>query len=106
MARVLIVKLGAAGDVVRTTPIMRLLVDDDVDWFVLSENAPLLGGTAVRVLTSTEQLPLATVYDLVISLEEDLQTLVRIFAGLQFKQVIGSYPSDGTVHYTVEAREW
>lgn len=107
MSKVLIIKLGAAGDVVRTTPIMNLFLKEDVDWLVLPSNAPLLAGTGARVLSLAGQIPAAEVYDLVISLEEDREMLDRAFATFRFKQVIGTYPaSDGKVRYTPEVREW
>lgn len=107
MSRVLIIKLGAAGDVIRTTPIMKLLANDHVDWLVALDNASLLTGTAARILTSVNQIPATTVYDLVISLEEDPKTLSSLFPAFRFKQVIGAYPtSSDKVRYTPEMREW
>jgi len=40
---VLIIKLGATGDVVRTTPLLRRL-DGPVSWITAKSNLPLLEG--------------------------------------------------------------
>jgi ADP-heptose:LPS heptosyltransferase len=39
----LIIKLGAAGDVIRTTPLLHVLADE-VHWLIHDCNAPLLAG--------------------------------------------------------------
>jgi heptosyltransferase-2 len=107
MSRILIVKLGAAGDVVRTTPILRLLANCEMDWLTSSRNAPLLAGTAARVFKDPAEIAAGTTYDLVISLEEDFDQLSRIFSGLRFRQLIGAYPvSENRVLYTPEFKAW
>jgi heptosyltransferase-2 len=107
MSRILIVKLGAAGDVVRTTPVLRRLGADEVDWFTAPEHAPLLAGAPARILTDPACLAATQPYDLVLSLEESAEALGSIFAPLRFRQVIGTYPgADGAVHYTSEMRDW
>ena len=107
MSRILIVKLGAAGDVVRTTPILTLFVDDDVDWIASPSNAPLLKGTSACIISSMEEMAVAEPYDLVVSLEEDFRDLSRIFSRISFKQVIGAYPTvDGKILYTSELNQW
>ena len=107
MSRILVIKLGAAGDVVRTTPILHLMGADDVVWITAPENAPLLAGTHARVLTRPADAAAAGPYDLVLSLEEEHQPLKAIFAALRFRQVIGAYPTAaGVVSYTAELRGW
>jgi heptosyltransferase-2 len=107
VSRVLIVKTGAAGDVVRTTPIMTLLAGDDVDWFTSPRCAPLLAATGARVLTQAAELRRNHVYDLVISLEEAPRLLSCVFAAIRQRQIIGAYPAqDGTVRYTSELSAW
>jgi heptosyltransferase II len=106
MSRILIVKLGAAGDVVRTTPVTTLFADDDIDWITAPIYAPLLTGTAARVLTDPARLS-PEIYDLVVCLEEDAPALAVIFSRLRFRQVVGAYPaSDGSLRYTSELRDW
>ena len=107
MSRILVIKLGAAGDVVRTTPILHLMGADDVVWITAPENAPLLTGTSARVLTHPADVAAAGPYDLVLSLEEEHQPLSAIFSALDFQQVIGAYPTkSGAVGYTAELCDW
>lgn len=107
MSKTLIVKLGAAGDVVRTTPLLRLLADHEVEWITSPASAPLLSGTLARVHASAAEIPVGAFYDLVISLEEDFEQLSQIHSRLRCRQIIGAYPaSAGRVHYTPELRDW
>jgi heptosyltransferase-2 len=107
MSRILIVKLGAAGDVVRTTPILTALANYEIDWLTSSGNAPLLTGTSARVFKDPGEIEAGNTYELVISLEEDFPRLSRIFSGLRFQQVIGAYPaSENRVLYTPEFDGW
>ncbi len=107
MSRVLIVKTGAAGDIVRTTPIMTLLARDAVDWLTAPRYAPLLTGTAARIVTRPADLACHGPYDLVISLEESPELLRCVFSAIRHRQVIGAYPdADGAVRYTRELAAW
>jgi ADP-heptose:LPS heptosyltransferase len=70
---VLIIKLGATGDVVRTTPLLRRL-DGSVSWVTAENNLPLLQGIEreVRCVSwENRKLVADTTYDLVINLEDD-----------------------------------
>lgn len=78
--RVLIVKLGAAGDVVRTTCLLRRLraehPEAHITWVVDSDNAELLANNPLldRVLPMSGVLPLlldAETFDLALGLEHD-----------------------------------
>jgi hypothetical protein len=75
----LIVKLGATGDVVRTTPLLRRF-DGNVIWVTAHKNRSLLegleGGTAnLRVLDWEDRAILeGASFDLVINLEDDRDT--------------------------------
>ncbi len=105
--KLLIIKLGAAGDVVRTTPLVRAFAQDDIDWLTLPRNAPLLGGTHARVLTDAAQTRSAGTYDLVLSLEEDAAAVHAAFSALRTRHIIGSYPAgDAGLRYTPESAEW
>src|SRR6185503_8817657 len=76
---ILIVKLGATGDVVRTTPLLRRL-DGDVTWMTAGKNKALLEGleespASLRVLTWEDRTVLeGESFDLVINLEDDVET--------------------------------
>jgi len=71
---VLIVKLGATGDVVRTTPLLRRLTGY-ITWLTAAKNTELLKGLRdnLRCVSWEErEQALDTVYDLVINLEDTL----------------------------------
>jgi heptosyltransferase-2 len=104
--KLLIIKLGAAGDVVRTTTLLHAFANAEIDWLTLPRNAPLLSGTQARVLTDAAQTRSAGTYDLVLSLEEDAATVHGAFAALRCRQVIGTYPADTGLQYTPECAEW
>lgn len=73
---VLIIKLGATGDVVRTTPLLRRF-DGPVSWVTAKSNLSLLEGIdrPLRCVSWENRARITdTVYDLVINLEDDLET--------------------------------
>ena len=73
---VLIIKLGATGDVVRTTPLLRRL-DGPISWIPARKNLALLEGIdrEVRCVSWENRKRVADVaYDLVINLEDDRET--------------------------------
>ena len=105
---VLIIKLGAAGDVVRTTPLLRRL-DGPVSWITAKSNLPLLEGIdrEMRCVSWENRKRVAdTTYDLVINLENDRET--RSFLDeLTFKQLFGAHLNgDDQLTYTSDSRSW
>jgi heptosyltransferase II len=105
---VLIIKLGATGDVVRTTPLLRRL-DGSVSWVTAENNLPLLQGIEreVRCVSwENRKLVADTTYDLVINLEDDRETS-SLLKKLKFKQLFGAYLNgDDKLDYTSDSREW
>jgi len=106
--KTLIVKLNAAGDVVRTTPLLRRM-RGDVTWVTAAENAVLVHRLAenVRCLSwENRSLALDSTYDLVINLEDtaDIGAFVR---SVRHAHLFGAY-LDGQeqVRYTDDARRW
>ena len=72
---VLIIKLGATGDVVRTTPLLRRL-QGSVTWITAANNAVLLRGLAdnLRHFSWEERARALDIpYDLAINLEDTLE---------------------------------
>src|SRR6266576_1795608 len=105
---VLIIKLGATGDVVRTTPLLRRL-DSSVSWITAENNLALLQGIEreVRCVSWENRHRVAdTAYDLVINLEDDRETS-WFLKELKFKQLFGAY-SNGhdRLAYTSDSRGW
>lgn len=105
---VLIIKLGATGDVVRTTPLLRRLAGS-VSWITAKNNLPLLQGIdrEVRCVSWENRKRVAdTTYDLVINLEDDCETS-EFLNELTFKQLFGAHLNgDNQVVYTSNSREW
>jgi heptosyltransferase-2 len=105
---VLIVKLGATGDVVRTTPLLSRFLED-VSWITEAKNAVLLRGLRdnLRCLTWEERDAAAdTSYDLVINLEDTLEVGLYLKT-LQFKQLFGAHLDRANgLCYTEDSQRW
>jgi hypothetical protein len=104
----LIIKLGATGDVVRTTPLLRQL-DGPVSWVSAANNLSLLEGIdrPVHCVSWEDRRRISDIaYDLVINLEDDLETS-RFLKELKFKQLFGAYlQRDDKLAYTSDSRDW
>ena len=105
---VLIIKLGATGDVVRTTPLLRRL-PGSVSWVTAQKNLPLLHGIdrEVRCVSWENRKRVAdTTYDLVINLEDDWE-ISQFLDELTLKQLFGAHLNgDNQVAYTSDSRGW
>ena len=104
----LIMKLGATGDVVRTTPILSRL-PGLVAWVTASKNVPLLRGLrdGLTCVSWEERHLLPDVkYDLVINLEDTLD-VAEFVKGVPFRQLFGAYADDQNVlRYTDDSKRW
>lgn len=105
---ILIVKLGATGDVVRTTPLLRRL-NGSVTWVTSARNVELVRGLApaLKCVSWERRDSLrGTAYDLAINLEDDLET-AQFLRGVRFRQLVGAYAdSTDQLRYTDDARGW
>ena len=106
--RILIIKLGATGDVVRTTPLLRRF-SGSVNWITAEKNLPLVQGieSEVRVVPWGGRRTLADCrYDLVINLEDDRETS-GFLNELKFDQLFGAHlDGNGQLIYTEDSRAW
>jgi hypothetical protein len=107
----LIVKLGATGDVVRTTTLLHRL-HGPVTWVTARPNETLLTGLAgafskLRVVLWDDRRALSgETFDLTINLEDDRQT-AGILDDVRSRRHFGAYVNQqGTMVYTDDAREW
>jgi heptosyltransferase-2 len=105
---VLILKLNATGDAVRTTSLLRRL-PGPVTWITAPGNRSLLPTTDfdLRCLGWDDRdQALDRDYELVINLEDEIE--VANFAGrAPYTRLFGAYTDDGrTVRYTDDARGW
>src|ERR1700730_8266637 len=105
---VLIVKLGATGDVVRTTPLLSQL-SGQITWLTAAKNAVLLSGLMdnLRCFSWEERArALDTRYDLGINLEDTLD-VAQFLETVECREVFGAYAdSDNTLRYTENSQRW
>lgn len=102
----LIIKLGAAGDVVRTTSLLHRL--DHVDWLTTPENMAFVeDATGVRVISSEDSASLKKRrYDLVINLE-DSREIAALVRSLSYERLFGAYLNGSEqLVYTENSRPW
>src|SRR5437870_1396789 len=99
----LIVKLGATGDVLRTTPVLQKFQGQSVTWLTADKNAILLQGIQDKV----QCIPWAgrnsirgEKFDLVINLEDDLETALFV-RDMQPARLFGAFVTpEGELRYT------
>ena len=104
----LIVKVGATGDVVRTTPLLSRL-KGQVTWLTASKNTVLLEGLNcdLRCFSWEErERALDTHYDLCINLEDTLD-VAQFLKTVRCGEIFGAYvDSDGSLRYTANSERW
>jgi heptosyltransferase II len=105
---VLIVKLGATGDVVRSTPLLRRL-DGQIAWLTAAKNTVLLENLTdnLRCFSWEERQQVPHIrYDLIINLEDtlDVGLYLKTFQTTQF---FGAYVnSQNNLRYTDDSQRW
>jgi len=105
---VLIVKLGATGDVVRTTPLLRRL-NSSITWITAAKNCVLLDGLADNLRHFSWEArarALDIPYDLTINLEDSLE--VGLFLkNCKSAEIFGAYAdSSKRLSYTDNSKSW
>jgi heptosyltransferase II len=106
--KILILKLNATGDVVRTTPLLRCL-EGEITWITAHNNRVLLEGISENlrpICWEDRETVRGEQYDLVINLEDDPE-LAAFASSVRHGQVFGAY-SDGSdlPRYTDDSRLW
>jgi heptosyltransferase II len=106
--KILIIKIGATGDVVRTTPLLSRL-PGQITWLTSVKNAVLLRGLKENLRSfawGDRQRALDTEYDLVINLEDTLD-VAQFLKTLRFKQTFGAYVDcNNSLRYTENSKCW
>ncbi len=106
--KVLIIKLGASGDVIRTTPLLHVL-PGEIHWLMDDRNFTLLDGIEKLTLPvpwSKRSTLEGTHYDLVINLE-DSAPAAQILSCLTYDQLFGAYlDGRGNLAYTESSSSW
>ncbi len=105
---VLVLKLGATGDVVRTTSLLHCL-PKPVTWITAAGNRSLLpetGGELRCLSWEDRNQALDRSYELVINLEDELD-VANFAKETRHTRLFGAYTDDGqTVRYTDDAGGW
>jgi ADP-heptose:LPS heptosyltransferase len=105
---VLIVKLGATGDVVRTTPLLRRLASS-VTWITAAKNAVFLEGLTdnLRQFSWEERTRALDIpYDLAINLEDTLEVALFL-KSVRAAEIFGAYAdSSKRLRYTDNSKCW
>src|SRR5437867_12607407 len=105
---VLIIKLGATGDVVRTTPLLRRL-NGSVTWITSAKNGVLLEGLADNLRHFSWEArarALDIPYDLAINLE-DTSELALFLKTVRPAEIFGAYAdSPKRLRYTDNSKCW
>ena len=107
MKQVLIIKLGALGDVIRTTPLLRVL-DGEITWVTSTLALPLLRKSPfIRTLLAVDQpgFLLERKYDLVINLEDDIES-AKLASAAATGTIVGPYLTGAAVTYDESSSEW
>ena len=111
MSKIAIIKIGATGDVVRTTVLLRLFKNDDITWITAAKNVEVLPlhmpnlSRIVAIETIQDSGLLAEHFDYVISLDDDI-LCARLASTLSADSLFGAYCQDEKVVYTPSANEW
>ena len=105
---VLIIKLGATGDVVRTTPLLSQL-SGQITWLTAAKNTTLLENLTdnLRCFPWEERANvLDSHYDLAINLEDTVD-VAQFLRTIECCEIFGAYlGSDNSVTYTESSRRW
>jgi heptosyltransferase-2 len=108
MKKTLLIKTGAAGDVVRTTALLNVL-EGPVTWVIDNRYAALLpaGHPALARIIALEDADILKneSFDLVLSLEED-PACTQLAATVPAGKLIGVYATETGITYTDEVAGW
>jgi heptosyltransferase-2 len=106
--KVLIVKIGATGDVVRTTPLLSRMTGE-ITWLTSAKNIVLLEGLKENLRSfawADRERALDTDYDLVINLEDTLD-VAEFLKTLRCKEIFGAYIDfNNSLRYTENSKCW
>ncbi len=106
--KILIIKLGAAGDVVRTTCLLRVL-RGEIHWLISDINCVLLEGVSEiekLIVWRDRNTVKDTTYDLVINLEDSVEAGALVQT-IRFTELFGAYlDNKGKLTYTDSSKEW
>jgi lipopolysaccharide heptosyltransferase II len=106
--RILIIKLGATGDVVRTTTLLHIL-NGEIHWLTYDNNSIMLNGNEKIekcIPWSKNAVLKNTDYDFVINLEDSFE-VARLLYEIKYKDLFGAYINKSNeLTYTESSKEW
>lgn len=109
MAKILLIKTGAAGDVVRTTTLLRVL-KGDITWVIDPRYSDILptGHPELQRIIPVEQaahILKNESFDLTLSLEEDI-ACAKLASTVPTGRLIGIYMDSDIIRYTDDVAGW
>lgn len=106
--KTLIIKLGALGDVLRTTALLRAL-EGEVTWLTSAKAAPLLARNPfihrIELMERFDRSLLESPFDQVINLEDEPEA-ARVASEVKATERIGAFWDGQGVVYSESSREW
>jgi heptosyltransferase-2 len=106
MKNILIVKTGAAGDVLRTTFVLKTLSKKyNVYWLTDPAYISLINSNLAHIHIDIDTLT-NTYFETIYSLEEEPKLLFDIQTKLNFENLVGCFYSNGIVKYSADNTEW
>jgi heptosyltransferase II len=106
--RILIVKLGATGDVVRTTTLLHVLTGE-ISWLTSDHNEAMLRESSkIKEIIpwSRRESLFGRHFDIVINMEDD-RIPAELLRKLAFNELFGAYLNDsGEMAYTENLNDW
>jgi heptosyltransferase-2 len=110
MKKVCIIKIGATGDVVRTTTLLHLYKQDEIFWITAEKNKEILPDQLKNLkIFSIENIDFNHFsdieFDLIISLDDD-HKCAELASRLNTKKLFGIYLENGKIVYTKDSEEW
>lgn len=100
----LIIKCGAAGDVIRTTPILKKLTGE-IWWVTKSPHEQLLPKNVNIVDIKDIDTLKEKKFNLVLSLDDDFDILKNIHK-LSYNKLTGAFLNNGIPDYTEDSKNW
>lgn len=108
MQKTLILKLGALGDVLRTTTLLHIL-PPEITWVTSGKSAPLLeNNPLIKNLCLFENLDTSLLeepFDLLINLEDEM-AVAQLAAKVRAAKRLGPYATESGIAYDAAARPW
>jgi heptosyltransferase II len=113
MKKILIIKLGAIGDVLRTTAVLAGLKEKyspcSIYWVTKPEAAPLLKNNPhidnVIIVSKDLKDELKVQFDLVVSMDDE-NSACELASAVKAKEIVGAYLKDGNRVYTESSAAW